>query len=80
MKLNSNLAVSESGFLFNPSSGDSFSMNPVATEVILLLKEGKSVEEVKKKLLNEYDVDRASLERDIDEFMFELRDFYLITD
>lgn len=80
MKLNSNLAVSESGFLFNPSSGDSFSMNPVATEVILLLKEGKSVEEVKKKLLNEYDVDRASLERDIDEFVFELRDFYLITD
>ncbi len=80
MKLNSNLAVSDSGFLFNPTNGDSFSMNPVATEIIMLLKAGKSVEQVKTTLLDKYDVDKAMLERDMDEFIFELRDFKLINE
>ncbi len=80
MKLNSNLAVSDSGFLFNPTNGDSFSMNPVATEIIMLLKAGKSVEQVKTTLLDKYDVDKAMLERDMDEFIFELRDFKLVNE
>ncbi|MFN8285282.1 MAG: PqqD family protein [Chitinophagales bacterium] len=80
MKLNSNLAVSDSGFLFNPTNGDSFSMNPVATEIITLLKAGKSVDQVKATLLEKYEVDKAMLERDMDEFLFELRDFKLVSE
>lgn len=55
-------------------------MNPVATEIIMLLKEGKTVDQVKKALQAKYDVDKAMLERDMDEFIFELRDFHLIND
>ena len=50
MKIHSNLAVSDSGFIFNPSNGDSFSTNLVGAELIRLLKEGKSLTEIKKEI------------------------------
>ena len=78
MKIYSNIAVSESGYLFNPMNGDSFSSNPVATDIIQLLKDGKNVDEIKKFLFEKYDVEKPSLERYIDEFMQELKDNYLL--
>jgi len=42
MKVHPNIAVSESGYLFNPSNGDSFSLNPTATDIILLLKQRRN--------------------------------------
>ena len=78
MKIYSNIAVSESGYLFNPMNGDSFSSNPVATDIIQLLKDGKNVDEIKKFLFEKYDVEKPSLERDMDEFMQELKDNYLL--
>ena len=78
MKIYSNIAVSESGYLFNPMNGDSFSTNPVATDIVQLLKEGKSEEEIKKFLFNKYEVEKSTLDRDIDEFMQELKDYYLL--
>ncbi|MFN8276586.1 MAG: PqqD family protein [Chitinophagales bacterium] len=78
MTLNKNLAISDSGFLFNPTNGDSFSMNAVATDMISLLKEGKSHEQIKQVILDKYEVEKSALERDFDEFMMELRDNYLM--
>ena len=39
MNLRKNIATSESGFIFNPSTGDSFSANPLAAEILLHLKQ-----------------------------------------
>jgi len=78
MKIYSNIAVSESGYLFNPMNGDSFSTNPVATDIVQLLKEGKNEEEIKKFLFNKYEVEKSTLDRDLDEFMQELKDYYLL--
>ena len=78
MKIYSNIAVSESGYLFNPMNGDSFSTNPVATDIVQLLKEGKNEDEIKKFLFDKYDVEKSTLDRDIDEFMQELKDYYLL--
>lgn len=78
MKIYSNIAVSESGYLFNPMNGDSFSTNPVATDIVQLLKEGKNEEEIKKFLFDKYEVEKSTLDRDIDEFMQELKDYYLL--
>ena len=44
MQINKNIAISDSGFVFNPSTGDSFSTNQVGLEIIRLLKENKSKE------------------------------------
>lgn len=78
MKLNKNLAVSETGFIFNPSSGDSFSANPIGAEVLNLLKEDKDLAAIKANLLERYDVDDSQLEKDIDDFLVLLRDNNLL--
>ena len=77
MKLKKNIAVSDSGFLFNPSTGDSYSVNPIGQQILKLLKEGKSVDEVKKIILHEYKVDDASVEKDIYDFKTMLSSYKL---
>lgn len=78
MKLKKNIATSESGFVFNPSSGDSFSLNTIGAEILLQMKESKSSEEIKKDILNRYNVDKSILERDWDDFMSQLKDNNLL--
>ncbi|UPT68734.1 MAG: PqqD family protein [Sphingobacteriales bacterium JAD_PAG50586_3] len=78
MKLNKNLAVSETGFIFNPTSGDSFTANEIGTEIINLMKESKSIADIKTALLDKYDVEGNQLEKDVDDFMVLLRDNNLI--
>ncbi|HEU4717998.1 MAG TPA: PqqD family protein, partial [Bacteroidia bacterium] len=69
---------SETGFIFNPSTGDSFSTNPVAAEIILLMKEGKSISQVKESILSKYEVDKISLEKDVDDLLTQLKDHNLL--
>lgn len=79
MKILTNIAVSESGYLFNPTNGDSFSSNLVATDIITLMKQNKTSEEIKKALQAKYDVEKSTIERDYDEFIQELGDNYLLS-
>jgi hypothetical protein len=64
-----NIATNEFGFVFNPSTGDSFSSNPIAAEIIQLMKENHSLNEIKKILLEKYEVDKMTIEKDVDEFV-----------
>jgi hypothetical protein len=80
MQIRKNIATSESGFIFNPGTGDSYSANPAAAEIINLLKEGTSPGEIKKILLGKYEVDNASLEKDWDDFMAQLREAKLLNE
>lgn len=73
MTLKKNIATSETGFIFNPATGDSFSANPVAAAIILQLKEGKSASTIKQDLLQQFDVNEGELERDWDDFTAQLR-------
>ncbi len=77
MKINKNVALSDSGFVFNPSTGDSFSTNPIGLEIIKLLKEGKSMDYVKASLLKTYTIEEATLERDCYDFANMLMKFKL---
>ena len=78
MKLKKNIATSESGFVFNPSSGDSFSLNIIGAEILLQMKESKSSDEIKKDIINRYEVDKSLLEKDWDDFMAQLKDNNLL--
>lgn len=60
--------MSDSGFIFNPVSGDSYSVNPIGQEIIALWKEGKSDEEVLTILEVGYKVERETLEKDLYDF------------
>ena len=69
MIINKKIAISETGFIFNPSTGDSYSMNPIAVEIIEMLKKEMGDEEIKKNLLEKYDVNKSVLEKSYDEFI-----------
>jgi hypothetical protein len=69
MKIKRNIALSESGFVFNPASGDSFSTNPVGLEIIKMLKENISKEEIKNFILTNYQTDEATFEKDYYDFV-----------
>lgn len=72
MQLKKNIATSETGFIFNPSTGDSFSANPIAAEILIYLKEGNSIQQIKNKILEKYDVEPNQLEKDWDDFKAQL--------
>lgn len=68
MKVKKNVALSDTGFLFNPSSGESYSVNPIGQEIIELLKEEKTQEEIIAALLKKYNVESDTLEKDVPDF------------
>lgn len=78
MRLKKNIATSESGFIFHPGTGDSFSANPIAATILLQLKDGATVSDIKKNMLEKYKVDANVLEKDWDDFTSQLREANLL--
>ena len=68
-KIKRNIALSDSGFVFDPSTGDSFSTNPIGLEIIKLMKENKTTEEIKAAIVKQYMVDEVSFEKDLYDFV-----------
>jgi hypothetical protein len=68
MKLKKNLAFSDTGFVFNPSTGDSFSANPIGLEILTMIKNGKDEETIITHILNTYQTDRETVEKDLYDF------------
>lgn len=79
MKINPNIAVNENGLLFNPGTGESFTTNPLGARIIGLLKEGKSEEQIREELQQEYEVEGHTLEKDFIDFMQLLKKHSLIS-
>jgi hypothetical protein len=78
MKLKKNIATSEAGLIFNPGTGDSFSVNNIGAEILLFLRENKSQNEIIGYISSKYDVDRIQIEKDMDDFMSQLTDYNLL--
>ncbi len=78
MKINKNIALSESGFVFNPSTGESFSVNPIGIEIFNSLKEDQSYAEISKTMLSKYNTDEDTFEKDFNDFVQLLNNFQLI--
>lgn len=78
MKIKDNIAVSESGFLFDPNTGDSFSVNSSGKDILNMLTEGRSAEEIESELLDRYDIDQKTFSRYMDDFTHSLRRFNLV--
>lgn len=78
MKLKSNIATSDNGFIFNPATGDSFSGNEMAAQLLVAMKGGKSETEIKQDILNRYDVSENQLDRDWDNWMLQLKEANLL--
>ncbi len=79
MKVLKIIALSNSGFVFNPNTGDSFSVNPIGLKILRELQSGLSEDEIKKALLNHYQTDKETIEKDLYDF-FKMIEQYNITE
>ena len=77
-KMLSNVAVSENGFLFLPTTGESFTLNEIGKKILDFLKQNNSSEEIIEKIVNEFDVDDTVVERDFNDFINQLKNFRLV--
>ena len=69
MKLNKKIAISESGFIFDPTTGDSYTVNPIAVEILNFLQKGMALKQIKQEMLKMYDVAEHILDKSVDEFI-----------
>jgi len=78
MKIKKNIATSENGFIFNPATGDSFSGNGMASELLMAMKSGLSEQQIKLDILNKYEVSAAQLDRDWEDWIIQLKEANLL--
>jgi len=78
MKLKSNIALSESGFIFNPNTGESFTINPTGQQIIELIKEGKEFEEISQYFLENFETEESIFEKDYEDFMHMLTSYQML--
>ena len=78
MKVNRNLAISENGFVFNPTTGDSFSVNELGALIIREIKSGKSKIEIIETISLEFDAEKSTIEKDFEEYLNILSNHQLV--
>ena len=78
MIINKKIAISETGFVFNPTTGDSYSMNPIAAEILNMFKKEMKEEDIINALLEKYDVSKSVLQKSYDEFVDTLKKLNII--
>ena len=78
MKIPEEVKISDNGFVFNSKTGDSFSLNPIGLELIKNIQEEKDFGIVKTEILEKYDVDDLSFEKDFYEFCALLKHHQII--
>jgi hypothetical protein len=80
MKIKNNIAISETGFLFDPTTGDSFTLNPIGSAIMNELKTGKSLEEIQLFILDVYDVDKETAEKNLMDFIAMLNQHHILVE
>jgi hypothetical protein len=78
MKLKENIAISESGFVFNPEIGTSFTTNSLGVAILKQLKTKTSTEEITNSIVKSYDIDSITCEKDLGDFIRMLEQYDLI--
>ncbi len=77
MKIKPSIAISENGFLFDPGSGESYTTNTVAKEIIFMMKQQIPAGEIRASIAEKYDVDEITLEKNLIDFYAMLRHYNL---
>ena len=73
-----NLAISDTGFIFDPVTGNSYNTNQTGILIINRLKHGDDVQNITKALSDEYAVTIDNAEHDVLGLIELLRSYYLI--
>ena len=74
----SRLSVSPEGLAFDPSTGDTFTVNPTGLLILRTLQDGGNAEDAVRALTAKYEVAAADAQRDVADFQGRLRSLGLL--
>lgn len=73
----SKLAINSEGFVFDPTTGDSFTLNPTGLFIVNKLREGKNTDEIAELLSEEFEDTPEEISKDISDFITHLNTYNL---
>jgi hypothetical protein len=73
-----NLAISETGFVFDPRTGATFTLNPAGLAVLMALRDGLPLDGVVARVHERFDAVPAAARQDVVEFVHLLRQHSLL--
>ena len=71
--LTRDLALSESGFLFDPRTGSTYSLNRTGTFLLRHIIDGTAPDRLGECLPTAFPIDAETARRDVEQFLFRLR-------
>jgi hypothetical protein len=71
------LAISETGFIFDPQTGHSYIVNEVGVEILNCLKKELPGKETIEHILDNYEISLDQVKRDYDSFIIKLKHYGL---
>jgi PqqD family protein of HPr-rel-A system len=74
----SNLAVNHDGFVFDPSTGDSYVLNQTGLVVLESLQDGIDEAQIAREVAERFDVTEDGAQRDIADFVSRLKTLQLM--
>jgi len=69
------LAISDTGFVFDPSTGNTFLLNETGIFILRKLVQGCERDAVVEALVEEYDVDAEQAGRDLADILIQMQEF-----
>ena len=72
------LALNPDGFAFDPTTGESYTLNATGLAVLEGLRDGLSADELTAMLTERFEVATDEASRDVDDFLDHLRTFRLL--
>nr|WP_321358823.1 PqqD family protein [uncultured Draconibacterium sp.] len=79
MKITEEIKISDNGFVFNSRTGDSFNLNAFGLELMKYIESGNDFDQIKAQILEKYDIDDLSFEKDFYDFCAILKHHQIIS-
>lgn len=73
MSMLNDLVIDENNMAFHPMMGNSYQLNETSKDILALLKQGKSKDEIVTELAQNYDVTTQELFIDVSDFLAKIK-------
>lgn len=67
------LAISDKGFVFDPQTGESYTVNEVGQHILKAMVNGVSEKDIANSICNEFNVEMDEAKRDLKDFIHQLK-------
>lgn len=78
MVINKSIAISETGLIFNPVTGETFVVNQMGMEIIDMLKKNSTIKDIQKQLSKRYTIGNEEIEKDLKSFIDFMKRYHII--